>query len=916
MTNRFKLLLWLPLVCVWFAGCSTIKREAHVFNGNMLGAVGDDAGASRQFQAAFAIDRVHGPDRVISDCQRINWYDNRLNRVEEALDYYQQALAICRAAKDRRGEGAALNGLGAQYSYAAGRREEAIQDLEAALAIRREIKDRGGEGETLQNLGRIYQFLNQYGKAIDYYQQSLAIFRETRNHHFESDILNNLGGLYNVLGQREQALIYFKQALALQPVMGVSIYFHLPGPDLNSLAWCYDNVGGTYESLGQHQKAITSYKRALPLHYLFRDWGAIGWCYNNLGWAYAANGQQREARSSYEKALSLWRSHNNWNGEGCTLCNLGRLYESDGQREKALECYRQSLTLLRAVKDRPSEANTLDTLMGYWKEGKPGLAILYGKQSVNVYQEIRGNLQAMDKTIQKGYLASHESTYRRLADLLISRSRLPEAEQVLNMLKEEEYFEFIRRDSTQTSSLNARAEPTPSEAENLRTGETVTALGLEREALLAKSGRTPAEDRQLAGLEGKLEAANRQFQEQLDRLDTQAGPRGTAQDEIKTVRQAQGLMETLGDLGPGVVALYTVVCEDKYHVILITPDVQKAAEYTIPSADLNRKVMAFRQALCDPATDPRPLAQELYQILVAPVAGDLAGARAETLMWSLDGVLRYLPPAALYDGQHYLVERYHNVVFTPASESRLKDPVSAEWKGLGLGVSKPHGDFLALPGVQEELRGIIREAGVATNRDTILPGTLLLDENFTAATMLASLHQKFPLVHIASHFQFQPGNETASFLLLGDGQHLTLDRIKDLPNVFGGVELLTLSACDTATSGESADGREVEGFAVLAQKQGAKAVLASLWPVADQSTQLLMREFYRRRESHPGMPKAEALRQAQLALLHGDLRGGSPAASRGVSLNQTGPAPFPLNPDAPYAHPYFWSPFILIGNWK
>jgi CHAT domain-containing protein len=204
-------------------------------------------------------------------------------------------------------------------------------------------------------------------------------------------------------------------------------------------------------------------------------------------------------------------------------------------------------------------------------------------------------------------------------------------------------------------------------------------------------------------------------------------------------------------------------------------------------------VLAFREALQDRRRDPLPLAQELYGILVGPIAHDLEGAKAETLMWSLDGVLRYVPMAALHDGHEYLVERYRNVVFTPASQSRLKDAVSANWKALGLGVSKAREGFSSLPGVVAELQGIIREEGALTS-DAVLSGSVLLDEKFTAETMLSALQSKYPVVHIASHFSFHPGNETDSFLLLGDGNHLTLERIKNLPQVFGGVELLTLGS--------------------------------------------------------------------------------------------------------------------------
>ena len=103
-----------------------------------------------------------------------------------------------------------------------------------------------------------------------------------------------------------------------------------------------------------------------------------------------------------------------------------------------------------------------------------------------------------------------------------------------------------------------------------------------------------------------------------------------------------------------------------------------------------------------------------------------------------------------------------------------------------------------------------------------------LDEPFTESTMLAELRKRHKVVHIASHFQFSPGNETNSALLLGDGTFLSLAQIKSMPNVFGGVELLTLSACNTATGGSGANGKEVEGFGVLAQRQGAKAVDSQL----------------------------------------------------------------------------------------
>jgi CHAT domain-containing protein len=176
------------------------------------------------------------------------------------------------------------------------------------------------------------------------------------------------------------------------------------------------------------------------------------------------------------------------------------------------------------------------------------------------------------------------------------------------------------------------------------------------------------------------------------------------------------------------------------------------------------------------------------------------------------------------------------------------------------------------------------------------------------------------VVHIASHFKFQPGNETQSFLLLGDGTHLTLAEIKNMGQLFSGVDLLTLSACNTALGDRMGDGKEVESFGVIAQRKGAGAVMASLWPVVDESTQLFMREFYRVHTTIQKSTKSASLRQAQLALLRGQIQSGgrkntNTSVDRGFGSTASQPR-FETDPNAPYAHPYFWAPFILIGNWK
>ncbi|CAN5220512.1 hypothetical protein BH18ACI2_BH18ACI2_03570 [soil metagenome] len=456
-----------------------------------------------------------------------------------------------------------------------------------------------------------------------------------------------------------------------------------------------------YRALGEKGRAFAFISQIYVLSRAKGDRFLQAIVLDYLGRVSQVDGDKLKALDYYNQALEIARLEGNRFIEAVRLEIPIEIYLEIGENGKALGNLNRSLTIFREVGKPDSESQVLSRLMGTLKTlNKPRLAIFYGKQAVNTIQRIRANIKGFDRETQKGFLKSKEDIYRSLADLLISQGRLPEAQQVLGLLKEEEYFEFVRRDSKEGLALTKRADLTPEEAEwdkrYREIADQVTAIGRERDELLAKKSRIPAEEEQLRELEAKLQVASRAFQQFLDKLAEELAGAKQGGEKVFQLRESQGLMEDLRELGAGAVALYTVVGEEKYRVILVTPDVQKAYEYPIKAADLYRKVFAFREVLEDPKRDPLPLARELYGILVGPLAKDLHGARAETLMWSLDSVLRYIPVAALHDGERYMVERYRNVIFTPASNSRLKDAPSAGWKGLGLGVSKAKEGFSAL----------------------------------------------------------------------------------------------------------------------------------------------------------------------------------------------------------------------------
>src|SRR5262249_5466354 len=291
--------------------------------------------------------------------------------------------------------------------------------------------------------------------------------------------------------------------------------------------------------------------------------------------------------------------------------------------------------------------------------------------------------------------------------------------------------------------------------------------------------------------------------------------------------------------------------------------------------------------------DVRASARALADAVRGPVEPLLRREHLERLWLTLDGSLRLVPFAALHDGKGWLVERYAISLRSlppPGGEGAATGPlgsldqIPAE-RLAAFGTTREVAGLPALPQVVNELRRIVRHDPATT--DGVVPGVVFLDQDFTRARLTRTLGEGYPLVHIATHFLFRPGPLDRSFLLLGDGERLTLDQMKRGELSLRSVQLLALSACSTAM-GEGGDGRELESFAVLAQRLGARKVLGSLWQVADPSTATLMARFYAARED-PGRGEGMALPPAQRSFL-----------VPGVQ--------------ATWGHPFYWAAFLVLGS--
>ncbi len=637
----------------------------------------------------------------------------------------------------------------------------------------------------------------------------------------------------------------------------------------------------------------------------------------------------------YNEALPLRRAIGDKQGEAVTLVNIGKIHFDSGEKQQALKFFNESLPLSRTVGDKRNEAVTLNNLFSSLALDNPRFGVFYGKLSVNNYQSLRSNVQGLDKNIQQTFLKSIESTYRKLADVLIKQQRYAEAQQILNLFKDQQYFDF--KSNKQIAPLALTERETTLVADFNQKLEAVVGASRRLDDFKRSIGKRPptsAESDEIKTMENRLQTASGNYQTFLRTAAQQFAAPPDETDKIPTTADLQQMQTAMRELSASTkqntVAVYTLVGEENYRGLVITSDNIFAVSSPIKGEVLNQKAQQLWRLLRTPQYDPQPLAREIYDVVFAPLAAKLP-VGTKTILWSLDGNLRYVPMAALHDGKQYLVERYYNVIFTRADKERFVRNVSANLTGTGFGSSESHtvklaGEIFnasALPSVKTELSRIFKKGNSITG---ILPGDFLLNERFSKARMLSELQKRQPVVHIASHFKFQAGDEARSFLLLGDGTTFTLDEMKREQNLFGGVDLLTLSACQTAAQRADASGREVDGFAELAQRLGAGAVMASLWEVSDDSTAELMARFYRNYRSRAEMNKAEALRTAQLALLYGvyktagatkrELTREDALTATKIKIDSAKLKPFKANKKAPFAHPFYWSPFILIGNWK
>jgi CHAT domain-containing protein len=329
----------------------------------------------------------------------------------------------------------------------------------------------------------------------------------------------------------------------------------------------------------------------------------------------------------------------------------------------------------------------------------------------------------------------------------------------------------------------------------------------------------------------------------------------------------------LAQMDPSAALVYPIALGDRLAVLLRLAD-GRSYSYSaaVSRGELATHLDRLRQDL---VTRSRlrflPGSQQLYRWLLAPADRELSRQGVKTLVFVPDGPLQAIPMAALHDGKSYLVERYA-LAISPARPAAV--PMRSTPTGtLAMGLSQARQGFSPLKFVGAELDSI---------RAAMPHSAILLDQGFTRQALQSQVEKTaFPIVHIATHGQFSSTLDD-TFLLAWD-QRILLRQIESLVHDRQvPLEMLVLSACETAAG----DDRAVLGLAGVALKAGAQSTLATLWSVNDEASAAFTQEFYSNL-AQPGTSRAEALRQAQVAMIQ----------------------------SRDYGHPLYWSAYVLLGSW-
>jgi len=710
---------------------------------------------------------------------------------------------------------------------------EASQLYERAGEIRR-------QSETLVYLSQANQALGRYKEAGKNLELALSLAEKAGDRTQVAAVLGALGNLYIATGPEETALKNLNE--------GLRIARELNNQDLS--ATILNNLGNLLAAQKKYSEAVAAYNESAALAKSRNNRVLLTKALINAAAASIQNKQYKEAKTLLDNALDEIRALEPSHDKASGLVSIGLAY--DDLRSK-LPDSKDALLLL--AHETFSEAAKVADSIGDRRSSSYGWGYL-GK----LYEDERRYDEALQLTRRATFAAQQinapESLYRwewQTGRLLAKQRNIDDA------------IGAYRRAVRSLQSIRPELSASYG-APQTSFREEMGPVYFELVDLLLQRGHSMQDPKQVAPY--LIEARD------TVELFKAAELRDYFRDDC--VDTALSKVTKLDVVAKTTVIIYPILLPDRIELLVGLPTGLKQVSVPVGMETVTQEVREFRRKLEKRTTrEYLPHAQKVYDWLIRPIEPDLAASPIDTLIFVPDGALRTVPMAALHDGKQFLIAKYA-VGITPSLNLTDPRPINREgMKVLAVGVTEAVQGFPALPNVSEELHELQK----------LLGSTNLVDRQFLAANFEKELkEEQFSIVHVASHGEF--GNDVDNTFLLTFDDKVSLDRLNQMIGVFrfrdDPLELLTLSACDTAAG----DDRAALGLAGVAIKAGARSALATLWSINDEAAVDLVIDFYRELKDS-SISRAVALQRAQLKLIN--------------------------NPR--YEHPGFWSPFLMINNW-
>lgn len=887
--------------------------------------------AIEKYQEALTLFRAIGDKTqeaaALNDIGTI--YD-ALGEKQKALDFLNQALPLRRAADDKQGEAVTLNNTGVVYR-SLGEMRKALDCYNRALQIIRSTGDRESEATMLNNLGAVYRALGELQKALDVYAQALPVWNVLKNVRGEAVTLSNLGGVYRSLGNQEKALEFYNQSLTRAREAKDR---RIEGETLN-------NIGAAYRAISNHQRALEVFNQALEIRKSVGDRRGEAITLTNLGSVSVSLGDNQKGLEFNEQALKLYRTTGDRSGEAIALHNMGEIFFIIGEKEKPLNYFNDALALRRAVEDYQGEATTLFSIARLDREeGRLSESQNKIETVLSIVENLRSKV--LSSELRASYFANVQKYYEFYISLLMS----------LHKQTPMKGFDSLALQASERARARSLLDLLQEANADLK--QNVDAKLLSREKELLELINTKAAQQSLAYINPQRAAFAKSLGEEINGLSNEYE---TLQAKIKqsnpryaelTKTQAPTLADIQTLLDKETLLLEYKLGEEKSYLWIVSQD--KLETYDLPARkeietlakqvyelliERNRKPegetpIQKKSRLESAEEQLKTTSSRLSEILLAPSA-QLGNKR---LVIIADGTLQFIPFAALLSPksaqtnsalstQHSALSLANEIINLPsiavlAQLRRDKNNLSVANRTIAVFAdpvfekddpriqnalqkktevqnsfanSLRDFDFGQTPKGLPRLFASREEANAIVSFAPRNTSIKALDFDANRERAMSDELGHYRILHFATHGLLNTTRPELSGVVLSlyDNKGNERDgflRLNQIYNMKLSTDLVVLSACSTAL-GKDVKGEGLIGLTRGFMYAGANKIIASLWKVDDEATAELMKFFYQNLFQKK-MSASQSLRAAQMD----------------------------MQKQTRWRSPYYWSAFVLQGDWK